>query len=40
MTSNWFPLASSAHKVSLAKMASEAQNPLAIAKVEFLLVCG
>ena len=30
--------ASSAHKFSLAKMASEAQKPLA--KMEFLLVCG
>ena len=29
---------SSAHKFSLAKLASEAQNPLA--KMEFLLVCG
>ena len=30
--------ASSAHKFSLAKMASEVQKPLA--KMEFLLVCG
>ena len=29
---------SSAHKFSLAKMAGEAQKPLA--KMEFLLVCG
>jgi len=33
-----FLWASSAHKFSLAKMASEAQKPLA--KMEFLLVCG
>ena len=30
--------ASGAHKFSLAKVASEAQKPLA--KIEFLLVCG
>ena len=30
--------ASRAHKFSLAKLASEAQNPLA--KMDFLLVCG
>ena len=35
---NGFLWASSAHKFSLAKMASEAQKPLA--KMEFLLVCG
>ena len=33
-----FLWASSAHKFSLAKMASDAQKPLA--KMEFLLVCG
>ena len=33
-----FLWASSAHKFSLAKMAIEAQKPLA--KMEFLLVCG
>ena len=33
-----FLWASSAHKFSLTKMASEAQKPLA--KMEFLLVCG
>ena len=39
LTFNWFPLGLlSAPKFSLAKMASEAQNPLA--KMEFLLVCG
>ena len=29
LTFNWFPLAPSAHKFSLAKMASEAKKPLA-----------
>ena len=39
ITFNWFPVwASSANIFSLAKMASEAQKPLA--KMEFLLVCG
>ena len=39
LTFNWIPLgAFSAHKFSLAKMASEAPKPLA--KKEFLLVCG
>ena len=35
---NFYLVSSSAHKFSLAKMASETQKQLA--KMEFLLVCG
>ena len=38
LTFNWFSLGLQCSQISLAKMASEAQKPLA--KVEFLLACG